>query len=141
MTSLLVHFCSAPLACFVDALDTFSCSYQTTAGMLARMMPVSYGAMVTRRKTKSAQGTLREAAVNTLLGEQLRSQGRAAQPGGVRQVCGPSCAAAICSYSSAKGRDPPRSCGAEAGEPHFHEGRPCRVTVRTSMPMRRSGAG
>ena len=49
--------------------------------------------VVTRRKTKGAQGTLREAAVNTLLGEQLRSQGRAAQPGGVRQVCGPSCAA------------------------------------------------
>ena len=37
-------------------------------------------------------------------------------------MCGPSCAAAICSYSSAKGRDPPRSCGAEAGEPPFSRG-------------------
>ena len=78
--------------------------------------------VVTRRKTKGAQGTLREAAVNTLLREQLQSQCRAAQPGGVRQVCGPSCAAVICSYSSANGRDPPRSCGAEAGEPPFSRG-------------------
>ena len=27
MTSLVVHFCSAPLACFVDALDTAGVSY------------------------------------------------------------------------------------------------------------------
>ena len=37
-------------------------------------------------------------------------------------MCGPSCAAVICSYSSANGRDPPRSCGAEAGEPPFSRG-------------------
>ena len=36
MTSLLVHFCSAPLACFVDALDTFG-SERLTGALLDRL--------------------------------------------------------------------------------------------------------
>ena len=37
MTSLVVHFCSAPLVCFVDALDT----YLLSAGAKLRSMELS----------------------------------------------------------------------------------------------------
>ena len=39
MTSLVVHFCSAPLVCFVDALDTFMLNFDSrmSVGQSAHM--------------------------------------------------------------------------------------------------------